>query len=741
MRGSLTSACPTVPSPGSSDSADRGTPASRSTAMARAATSGVCSAGLAATALPAASAAATCPVKIASGKFHGEMAANTPRPPSAQVFRSPVGPASSRGAAKSLRACSAYQRQWSAASRISAMPSARVLPPSRASRNSNSSRDASIRSAARSSTAARWAPPAVSHSRQPRASTSSCASICEGPASSIAPTTTRRSAGLRICRAPPITAVRFGTAANRCNQRRRGGAVGKIDASRIDAVRIEIARQSDAWVAADTERAQPRHGIGDDRLFRHGRIDQAMHEAGVGAVLQQPAHQIGEQILMRADRCIDAHRIRRIVVERLAHAVQALHLERVSTRAFQDEGQAVRVVRGECGVDCVAALQHAARTGEPAHIGRGLAGEHRIVGMALHLRQLDLAVPVGALHQPRRNAVARPPTQCGDPVDQRKRALLVTLHGEAEPVPAGKPRVVQHRRDDVEADLQPVGLLRIDGEPDVRGLRREREIDQRADQSGHAARGLQRLVARMQRRELDRNARPGDRSPPCRAAADGADRIAIGEPVALRIGMRFRSLAQHVEAVAQAPVGACQGFADGAAHHELPRQHAHAATKSGTDHRFTEPSDDAADDVPEIVQCEHTSGQHERPGGGVHRKRVAVADMPLPIGAGDTVLDQRIGGGGVGDAQQRLGEAQEGHAFRGAEAVLGEEVGDVGARPVRGAGGMDERAGTGAYTRRRCGKWQQRRQHIRLGCPVEATKLRPVVWHTAVIASEAKQSP
>ena len=32
---------------------------------------GVCSAGLASTGLPAASAAATWPVKIASGKFHG----------------------------------------------------------------------------------------------------------------------------------------------------------------------------------------------------------------------------------------------------------------------------------------------------------------------------------------------------------------------------------------------------------------------------------------------------------------------------------------------------------------------------------------------------------------------------------------------------------------------------------------------------------------------------------------------
>ena len=48
---------------------------------------GVCSAGLAMTALPAASAAATCPVKMASGKFHGEMQAKTPRPLSVSVLR------------------------------------------------------------------------------------------------------------------------------------------------------------------------------------------------------------------------------------------------------------------------------------------------------------------------------------------------------------------------------------------------------------------------------------------------------------------------------------------------------------------------------------------------------------------------------------------------------------------------------------------------------------------------------
>ena len=48
---------------------------------ARAAISAVCSAGFASTQLPAANAAAICPVKIASGKFHGEMQTMMPSGP------------------------------------------------------------------------------------------------------------------------------------------------------------------------------------------------------------------------------------------------------------------------------------------------------------------------------------------------------------------------------------------------------------------------------------------------------------------------------------------------------------------------------------------------------------------------------------------------------------------------------------------------------------------------------------
>ena len=97
-RGSDVSAAPTLaPSPGTNCSTSAGMPASCSSFTACQPTRLVCSAGLAITLLPAASAAATWPMKIASGKFQGLMHTNTPRPPSCRVLDSPVGPGSASG--------------------------------------------------------------------------------------------------------------------------------------------------------------------------------------------------------------------------------------------------------------------------------------------------------------------------------------------------------------------------------------------------------------------------------------------------------------------------------------------------------------------------------------------------------------------------------------------------------------------------------------------------------------------
>ncbi len=98
--------------------------------MASKATSGVCSAGFATTQLPAASAAAICPVKIASGKFHGLMQTNTPRPRMRSSLDSPVGPGSGLRRKHTARVLRVVTGNSPTASRTSETQSSIVLPAS-----------------------------------------------------------------------------------------------------------------------------------------------------------------------------------------------------------------------------------------------------------------------------------------------------------------------------------------------------------------------------------------------------------------------------------------------------------------------------------------------------------------------------------------------------------------------------------------------------------------------------------
>src|SRR3546814_2874728 len=69
-----------------------------------------------------------------------------------------------------------------------------------------------------------------------------------------------------------------------------------------------------------------------------------------------------------------------------------------------------------------------ARAGEVADVGRGLAGEKRIILQPFHLIALDLGIPVGALHQPHvHHSIERV-----RPGDHRPRALAVRLHRSEE---------------------------------------------------------------------------------------------------------------------------------------------------------------------------------------------------------------------------------------------------------------------------------------------------------------------
>ncbi len=76
-----TRAAPAAPSPGTRLIAPGGTPPSRSARTTMYPQPGDCSAGLSTTVLPVARPAAVMPIGIATGKFHGEMTATTPRGP------------------------------------------------------------------------------------------------------------------------------------------------------------------------------------------------------------------------------------------------------------------------------------------------------------------------------------------------------------------------------------------------------------------------------------------------------------------------------------------------------------------------------------------------------------------------------------------------------------------------------------------------------------------------------------
>ena len=310
MRGSFTRDWPTLPSPGSKASALFGTPACSSSAMARAAISGVCSAGLAATALPAASAAAIWPVKIASGKFHGEMAANTPRPPMCPGVAFASGPAQ-------------LARRGKILARLQRIPAAEVSGLAHFG-NTVCQCLAGFARQQRQQFIARGLDRiggAFEHLGAMRAT----GAVPGTPATRELVQFGIDLGGAGIVDAadndPPIggTAKLARTAgwrgAMQCGEERRGcRTIGEIEAGGIGAIRIQRTRQRNTRIAAETKRGKAHGWIGDDGIFRHRGIDQAMHEAGIGAVLQQAAHQIGEQILVRAHRCIDTQRTGDVVV-------------------------------------------------------------------------------------------------------------------------------------------------------------------------------------------------------------------------------------------------------------------------------------------------------------------------------------------------------------------------------------------------------------------------------------------
>ena len=461
--------------------------------------------------------------------------------------------------------------------------------------------------------------------------------------------------------------------------------IGEIDAARIGALGIEVARQRHARIR-DVGIRHLRDRVGDEPLERNRGVGDLVHERGVGAVLEHAAHQVGEQVPVVPDRRVDAagkagapggERL----VERVAHAVELLELQvQPRARALQHERRGVAVVRRELREHAGARREQRLRAGHVGEIGRALAREHRVARQAEHLRVLHLGVPVGALRQAHHDAPPGVRGERGDPVAHRERALLVGLHREPEPVPSRERGLARQALEQLERQDQPVGLLGVDGERDCGARRGTAQPGEARQQLGEDAPALGGLEARVQRRELDRQSGARfERVGRSRGPADRGDRVVVGGEIALGVDRRSRRLAEHVVRIAQAGARLLERGGDRLAGDELPGHDLQGVADRGAHERISGARDQAAHHplggAFGRAPVDQAPGEHQRPRGRVDEQAgIARRVRPrVPGAAGELVADERVGGFRIGNAQQRLREAHQHHAFARRQAVAAQE--------------------------------------------------------------------
>ena len=366
-------------------------------------------------------------------------------------------------------------------------------------------------------------------------------------------------------------------------------------------------------------------------------VRDAVDEGGVGPVLQQAAHQVGEQGLVAAHRSIDAagatqlavgHLADHLFVQGFTHAVQALELVLarvvVLTRQLIDGRQGVGVVGGELGIDGLGHRQQLAGAGEVGDVRVGLAGIDRVAFQPFLLGALDLAVPVGALHQTDHQAVTAALGEIDDVVDHIGAALLVGLDDEADAVPVGEGRIEAELFQQIEGDLQAIGLLGVDVDADVILPGELGQAQQGGVELLHDAIVLGAAVARMQGGEFDGDTRPLVDAATVGGLADSVDGLLVGGQIAFRVLLGQGRFPQHVVGVAEpfALHAACvrQRLGDGLAGDELFTHQAHRHVDALADERLTPLADESLEGAVHarlVVGGHQLAGDEQTPGGRV----------------------------------------------------------------------------------------------------------------------------
>ena len=369
-----------------------------------------------------------------------------------------------------------------------------------------------------------------------------------------------------------------------------------------------------------------------------------------------------------------------LLIKRLPHAMQALELEAaVIARHHRDRRERMRIVRGELRIEHIPPGQQVARASQIADISRNLAGEQRIGLEALLLRALHLRVPIGALDKPHGNYAACLFREFRQPLQHRLGPLRIGLHRKPQAVPALEPLILRQPAEEFERQVEPVHLLRIDGEAHIQRLGLHSKIGHARQKLRHHAGLLLFLIARVKGGELHRDRGTREDVSPPGPGPQRLQRIAIGGEVAPGILHGEGGFAQHVigEAVALRfqRCGDRHRLVNRPPQHELFAHDAHGLLHGIADDGLARARHQLLEVGAHIAQrhfskVHEAPRQHQPPGGSIDEERVGLAKMAFPILAAHLVGDQLVGGLGIGNPEQRLGQAHQHHALFGGERVF-----------------------------------------------------------------------
>jgi hypothetical protein len=199
----------------------------------------------------------------------------------------------------------------------------------------------------------------------------------------------------------------------------------------------------------------------------------------------------------------------------------------------------------------------------------------------------------------------------------RRPSLAAVSASQSVPVPQ---RVIpEHRHDQVERDLEPVGLLGVHRKTELALACLPGELDKRRQKLGEEAIARYGLEARMQRRKLDGNAGLPWRGHCTGRSRDRLDGVGVRRKVPLRIRARARAFSQHIERITQLPVraGTLDRLLDGLSQHKVRAEEPHGLADGCAERGQTEALEQAVKDcVGRLSGMDDARAHSERPRGG-----------------------------------------------------------------------------------------------------------------------------